>query len=65
MTSLESDVCFDYIIHAVSNAGPNFFANSPVEAIMSNIDGVAHLLDYGLERVMKCFLYISSREVYG
>jgi len=65
MKSLESDVRFDYIIHAASNASPSFFANSPVEVIKSNIDGVAHLMDYGLEHGMRRFLYISSGEVYG
>lgn len=62
---LQSDVRFDFIIHAASNASPNFFANSPVEVIKSNIDGVAHLMNYGLEHGMKRFLYISSGEVYG
>ena len=65
MQPLESDVCFDYIIHAASNASPNFFANSPVEVIKSNIDGVANLMDYGLSHGMKRFLYVSSGEVYG
>ena len=65
MQPLQSDVCFDYIIHAASNASPNFFANSPVEVIKSNIDGVIHLMDYGLSHGMKRFLYVSSGEVYG
>ena len=62
---LDSDVKFDYIIHAASNASPNFFVQKPVEVIKSNIDGVAHLMDYGLEHGMKRFLYVSSGEVYG
>lgn len=65
MQPLESEVNFDYIIHAASNASPNFFAKSPVEVIKSNIDGVAHLMDYGLAHEMKRFLFISSGEVYG
>lgn len=65
MNPLQSDVRFDYIIHAASNASPNFFAKSPVEVIKSNIDGVAHLMDYGLTHGMKRFLYVSSGEVYG
>lgn len=65
MQPLQSDVSFDFIIHAASNASPNFFAKSPVEVIKSNIDGVAHLMDYGLSRGMKRFLYVSSGEVYG
>lgn len=65
MQPLQSDVRFDYIIHAASNASPNFFAQKPVEVIKSNIDGVAHLMDYGLIHGMKRFLYVSSGEVYG
>lgn len=65
MQPLQSDVCFNYIIHAASNASPYFFAKSPVEVIKSNIDGVAHLMDYGLTHGMKRFLYVSSGEVYG
>lgn len=65
MQPLVCDVNFDYIIHAASNASPNFFAKSPVEVIKSNIDGVANLMDYGLSHGMKRFLYVSSGEVYG
>lgn len=62
---LECDIRFDYIIHAASNASPNFFAQKPVEVIKSNIDGVANLIEYGLQHGMKRFLYVSSGEVYG
>lgn len=62
---LECDIRFDYIIHAASNASPNFFAKNPVEIIKSNIDGVANLMEYGLKNGMKRFLYVSSGEVYG
>ena len=62
---LEGDVNFGYIIHAASNASPNFFAQKPVEVIKSNIDGVANLMEYGLTHGMKRFLYVSSGEVYG
>ena len=65
MQLLQSDVHFDYVIHAASNASPNFFAQKPVEVIKSNIDGVAHLMEYGLSHGMKRFLYVSSGEVYG
>lgn len=65
MYPLDSNVNFHYIIHAASNASPNFFAQKPVEVIKSNIDGVAHLMEYGLSHNMKRFLYVSSGEVYG
>lgn len=63
--TLECDVDFHYIIHAASNASPNFFATKPVEIIKSNIDGVANLLDYGILHGLKRFLFVSSGEVYG
>jgi len=60
-----NNVCFDIIIHAASNASPNFFAQKPVEVIKSNIDGVVNLMEYGLAHNMKRFLFVSSGEVYG
>lgn len=62
---LTSDVNFDYIIHAASNASPNFFATKPVEVIKSNIQGLSNLMEYGLSHGMKRMLYVSSGEVYG
>lgn len=62
---LESNVNFQYIIHAASNASPNFFVQKPVEVIKSNIYGVANLMEYGLSHGMKRFLYVSTGEVYG
>lgn len=59
------DLVFHYIIHAASNASPNFFAEQPVEVMLSNIIGVRNLLDYGIRHGMERFLYISSGEVYG
>lgn len=56
---------FQYIIHAASNASPNFFTSKPVEVIKANIIGVCNLMDYGLEHNLRRFLYISSGEVYG
>lgn len=62
---LESNVQFDYIIHAASNGSPNFFAQKPVEVMKSNLDGVVNLMEYGLSHKMKRMLYVSSGEVYG
>lgn len=64
-SALSLDTNFDYIIDAASNASPNFFANHPVEVILSNVLGVSNLIRYGLSHGMKRFLYISSGEVYG
>ena len=62
---LASDEPFHFIIHAASNGSPNFFANSPVEVMKSNLYGVSNLIEYGLAHDMKRFLYVSSGEVYG
>lgn len=62
---LQCDVQFHYIVHAASNASPNFFTQQPVEVMMANINGVKHLLDYGRRNGMKRFLYVSTGEVYG
>ncbi len=62
---LKGDVHFDYIIHAASNASPNFFSTKPVEIIKSNINGVINLVDYGLEHGLKRLLFVSSGEIYG
>lgn len=62
---LEGDTRFDFIIHAASNASPNFFATKPVEVIKSNIIGVSNLMDHGLHHGLKRFLFVSSGEVYG
>ena len=62
---LATDISFDYIIHAASNASPNFFKEKPVEVIKSNIMGVESLMDYGLAHDMKRMLFVSSGEIYG
>lgn len=62
---LACDVPFHFIIHAASNGSPNFFANSPVEVMKSNLYGVSNLIEYGLAHDMKRFLYVSTGEVYG
>ena len=63
--ALDSDVDFHYVIHAASNASPNFFSTKPVEVMLSNIEGVKNLLDYGIGHNMRRFMYVSSGEVYG
>lgn len=63
--SLNSQVDFQYIIHAASNASPNFFLQKPVEVIKSNILGITNLLEYGKKHGLKRLLYVSTGEVYG
>ncbi|MCD8290576.1 MAG: NAD-dependent epimerase/dehydratase family protein [Prevotella sp.] len=65
MQPLQGDTPYHYIIHAASNASPNFFVQKPVEVMQSNIHGLEHLMDYGLRHGMRRLLYVSSGEVYG
>lgn len=65
MKQLDCNINFDYIIHAASNASPNFFISNPVEIIKSNIYGICNLIDYGIKHGLKRLLYISTGEVYG
>ncbi len=65
LESLEGEICFDFIIHAASNASPNFFSEKPVDIMMSNIVGLNNLLSYGLKHNMRRLLYVSTGEVYG
>ena len=62
---LSCNINFDYIIHAASNASPNFFKEKPVEVITSNIIGTQNLMEYGLSHGMKRMLFVSSGEIYG
>ncbi len=62
---LTADIDLHYIVHAASNASPNFFAQKPVEVIQSNITGTANLFEYGKQHGLKRLLYVSSGEVYG
>ncbi|MGN0048189.1 MAG: NAD-dependent epimerase/dehydratase family protein [Bacteroides sp.] len=62
---IESNVQYEYMIHAASNASPNYFVQKPVEVIKANVFGVSNLYEYGLNHGLKRILYISSGEVYG
>ncbi len=63
--SLDTDIHFDYIIHAASNADPKMFNEDPVGTMTSNFTGTYNLLEYARNRGTKRFLFVSSGEVYG
>ncbi len=62
---LQLDVDFSYIIHAASNASPNFFQQSPVEVMKANLNGLSLLVEYGMQHHLQRMVYVSSGEVYG
>lgn len=65
MCPLQSDLSFQYIIHAASNASPSFFADNPVEVMKANVVGIINLLEYGREHELRRLMYVSTGEVYG
>lgn len=62
---VQSELRFDYMVHAASNASPAAYSLDPVGTMKGNMLGVINLLEYGREHGLKRFLYISSGEVYG
>lgn len=55
----------DYIIHGAGLSSPEKYTNEPVETMLSNINGIVNILEYGKCHNVKKILYISSSEVYG
>jgi len=53
------------IIHAASQASPNYYKKDPVGTLASNIIGTNNLLHISRKSALDQFLYISSGEVYG
>ncbi|NLN48189.1 MAG: NAD-dependent epimerase/dehydratase family protein [Clostridiales bacterium] len=70
---LVQDVCdelkykegFDYLIHAASPTSPSQFISNPVGTIKANTMGTINMLDVAVERKVKGFMILSTREVYG
>ena len=62
---LDTDISYDYIIHAASGAAPIDFSEHPVEVMEANLKGVSNLVKYGINHNVRRLLYISSGEVYG
>ncbi|MDR3723198.1 MAG: NAD-dependent epimerase/dehydratase family protein [Terracidiphilus sp.] len=62
---LKSNIDYDYIIHAASQASPIFYKTDPVGTLSANIFGAKYLLEYAREHGCRSFLYFSSGDVYG
>ncbi len=62
---LDTNIRFDYIIHAASNADPKMFNEDPVGTMTSNFMGTYNLLEYAKRNNTQRFLFVSSGEVYG
>lgn len=62
---IDTDVEFDYIIHAASPASPLIMKDDPVGTIAANTLGAYYTLDLARKSEAKGYLFISSREIYG
>ena len=55
----------DYIIHAASQTSPHQFLNNPVETLNTNTIGTKNMLELGVDKEVKGFMCLSTREIYG
>lgn len=65
VSELNTDVSFDYIIHAASYGHPKAFRETPVEVLMTNVAGTKKVLDIAVRNPHCRVLYVSSGEVQG
>ncbi|MGT2932489.1 NAD-dependent epimerase/dehydratase family protein [Streptococcus catagoni] len=54
-----------YLVHAASNASPQFIMKDPVGIFKANTLGTLNLLDFSQQKSLENFLFMSTREVYG
>jgi UDP-glucuronate decarboxylase len=59
------DGAVDIIVHAASKASPRAYLADPIGTIDVNTGATRSLLNLGLNKVARRFLYFSSGEIYG
>lgn len=59
------EIRFDYIIHAASPAGSQYYGTNPLGVIKPNILGTYNILEYARENRCGRILYFSTGDVYG
>ena len=59
------DVGADYIIHAASQTSSKAFIETPVETVMTAVEGTVNMLEFARANNVRGFVYLSSMEVYG
>lgn len=73
MELLAADVCAakpqdigaDYIIHGASQTSSRAFIETPVETVMTAVQGTVNMLEFARVNRVRGFVYLSSMEVYG
>ena len=62
---LDTNLSFDYIIHAASHADPRNYALHPAETMLINVEGAKNVLDYCKAHKSTRVELLSTFEVYG
>lgn len=62
---IDTEVKFDYIVHAASPASPLIMKDDPVGTIAANTLGAFYTLELARKSDAKGYIFISSREIYG
>lgn len=62
---IQTNVEFDYIIHAASPASPLIMKDDPVGTIAANVLGTYYTLELARRSGAEGYMFISSREIYG
>ena len=52
-------------MHAASQASPKYYKTDPVGTLLPNVMGTKNLLELARNKELKCFIFISSGEIYG
>ena len=55
----------DYVIHAASQTSSRAFVDQPVETIFTAVEGTRRALEFAKNNNVRCFIYLSTMEVYG
>lgn len=55
----------DYVIHAASQTSSRAFVEQPVETIFTAVNGTQRALEFAKNNDVRCFIYLSTMEVYG
>lgn len=61
----KSDRRVDYMIHAASQTSSRAFVEQPVETIFTAVNGTRSALEFARRSGVRCFVYLSTMEVYG
>lgn len=59
------DYPIDYIVHSASITSSKAFVDTPVDTIMTAVNGTKNFLDLARDKKVKSFVYLSTMEVYG